>query len=272
MIDLTALGDQAVAMLIGYAPRLASALLVLVLGLWLVRIIKAWVSRVMKKHLLETTLKRFMLSLIDFSLKILVFITVISMLGVEMTSFVAVLAAAGFAIGLSLQGSLANFAGGVLILLTKPFVVGNFIEAHGQMGTVHEIGILHTVMKTPGNTTVIMPNGPLANTIVTNFSLENKRRIDHVFSIGYGDDLKKAKKELERIFTKHELVLQEPKPDVRVKTLGDSSVDLNVRFWVESKNFWPANTDLIEEVKLSFDKKGITIPYPQRDVHLYKAK
>ena len=272
MVDLTVLTEQAMQIAISYAPRLIGAIVVFVLGMWIIRIIRNWIRNSSARKLVDPTLRRFFTSLADISLKIILFVTVISMLGVEMTSFVAVLAAAGFAVGLSLQGSLANFAGGVLILLTKPFVVGNFIEAHGQLGSVHEIGILHTVMKTPDNKTVIMPNGPLANTIVTNFSLENKRRIDHVFSIGYGDDLKKAKKELERIFTKHELVLQEPKPDVRVKTLGDSSVDLNVRFWVESKNFWPANTDLIEEVKLSFDKKGITIPYPQRDVHLYKTK
>ena len=270
MVDLQTLGDQAVDVLIAYAPTLITALLVLIIGLWLISIIKGGVRKAMMKNFMETTLKRFTISLLDMALKILLFITVISMLGVEMTSFVAILAAAGFAIGLSLQGSLSNFAGGVLILVTKPFKVGHFIEAHGQLGTVHEIGILHTVLKTPGNTTVIMPNGPLANTIVTNFSLENKRRIDHVFGIGYDDDLRKAKKVLEKIFTTHELVLQDPKPDIRVKTLSDSSVDLNVRFWVESKNFWPANTDLVEEVKLAFDKNKITIPYPQRDVHLKK--
>jgi small conductance mechanosensitive channel len=270
MVDITALTDQAVDLAIAYAPKLIGAIVVLVIGLWIIKLIKRTVERSAAKKLIEPTLKRFMLSLVDAGLKIMLFITVISMLGVQMTSFVAILAAAGFAIGLSLQGSLANFAGGVLILLTKPFKVGHFIDAEGQLGTVHEIGILHTTLKTPGNTTVIMPNGPLANSIVTNFSLEDKRRVDLVFGIGYDDDLKKAKKELERIFTKSEMVLQEPAPDIRVKGLGESSVDLNVRFWVESKDYWPAITDFNEEVKLAFDKKGLSIPYPQRDVHLHK--
>lgn len=210
MIELSDLTEQAIEIGIAYAPRLIGAIVVFFVGLWVIRAIRGWIRRTTARRLVDPTLRRFFTSLTDITLKVLLFITVISMLGVEMTSFVAILAAAGFAVGLSLQGSLSNFAGGVLILLTKPFVVGNFIEAHGQLGTVHEIGILHTVLKTPANTTVIMPNGPLANTIVTNFSLENKRRIDHVFSIGYEDDLRKAKKILEKVFTKHELVLQDP--------------------------------------------------------------
>ena len=151
MVDLQTLGEQALDLLIAYAPTLITALVVLVIGLWLIRIIKGWVRKAMMKSLMETTLKRFTVSLLDAVLKVLLFITVISTLGVEMTSFVAILAAAGFAIGLSLQGSLSNFAGGVLILVTKPFRVGHFIEAHGQLGTVHEIGILHTVLKTPAS-------------------------------------------------------------------------------------------------------------------------
>lgn len=270
MVDWNALAGQAVTAAQGYAPKLIGAIVVLILGLWIIGIIRGVIKRTTRKQLLEVSLQKFIVSLTDALLKVLLAITVIGMLGVQMTSFIAILAAAGFAIGLALQGSLANFAGGVLILVTKPFKVGHFVQVGGEMGTVHEIGILHTVLKSPDNKTIIMPNGPAANSTVTNFSMEDTRRVDLVFGIGYDDDLKKAKKELEAIFSKSDIVLEEQGVDIRVKELGASSVDLNVRFWVDSSDYWTAITDLREEVKLAFDKKKISFPYPQTDVHLHK--
>jgi small conductance mechanosensitive channel len=191
------------------------------------------------------------------------------MLGVQMTSFIAILGAAGLAVGLALQGSLANFAGGVLLLLFKPFKVGDFIEAQGFSGSVNAIQVFNTVLKTPDNKTIIIPNGNLSNGAITNFTAEKNRRVDWTFGIGYSDDIKKAKEILVQLIKSDPRILDEPEAMVALSELGDSSVNFVVRAWVKLEDFWGVYFDIQEKVKLTFDEQGISIPFPQRDVHVY---
>ena len=193
------------------------------------------------------------------------------MIGIETTSFIAVVGAAGLAIGLALQGSLANFAGGVLILIFKPFKVGDTIEAEGHLGSVSEIQILYTVLNTFDNKRIVIPNGSLSNATLINVSVYDKRRCDMTFGIGYDDDIDKAKKVLQRLFEEDERSLTDPAPRICVGGLGDNSVDLMFRPWVATDDLWPYYWDMQEKVKKAFDEEGISIPYPQRDVHLYKT-
>jgi len=208
----------------------------------------------------------FIRSIAGIALKIMLWITVISMLGVKMTSFIAVLGAAGLAVGLALQGSLANFAGGVLIMLFRPFKVGDFISAQGHMGTVHSIQIFNTILKTVDNRTIIIPNGNLANSDLVNFSTEPTRRVDFSFGISYEDDFQKAKAIINQLIEKDERIFT---PFVRVGELADSSVNITVRVWANAADYWGIHFDLIENVKSEFDKQKISIPFPQSDVHLY---
>lgn len=255
-----------------YLPRLALAIITLVIGLWIIRLLSKGVKKALHVREIEPTLQHFLVSLVSILLKVILFIAVIGMIGVETTSFIAVLAAMGFAVGLALQGSLSNFAGGVLILLFKPFKKGHFIQAQGEAGVVEKIEIFTTTLKTADNKHIIIPNGPLANGNIVNFSREKTRRVDWVFGVGYGDDLKKAQKIILSLIEKHPLILKDPAPFCRVSELADSSVNFTVRAWVESPNFWTVHFDIIESVKAEFDKKGITIPFPQRDVHLHQVK
>jgi small conductance mechanosensitive channel len=197
-------------------------------------------------------------------------ITVVAMLGVEMTSFIAILAAAGVAIGMALSGTLQNFAGGVMILLFKPFKVGHYINAQGHSGTVNEIQIFNTILKTPDNVTIIIPNGGLSTSSMTNYSMEQRRRVDFLFGIGYGDDVDKAKEVLRKLIDDDERILQEPVPFIAVKELGDSSVNIVVRAWAEAKNYWAIYFDMHEKVYKTFNKEGLNIPFPQMDVHVHK--
>jgi small conductance mechanosensitive channel len=251
-----------------YLPNIISALVLLLLGLWSIRILKNIVSKIMNKRNLEATLANFLGDLLNWTLKILLFITVISQLGVQTSSFVAILGAAGLAIGLSLQGSLANFAGGVLIIMFKPFRVGDFIQAQGEMGTVAQIQIFVTKLHTADNQIIYIPNGQLSNGTINNFSQSTHRRADLTISISYGSDIKKAKEIAMEVMQKHELVLDEPTPVVWVKDLADSSVDLAVRPWAKNENFWAMRSDILQQIKEAFDNNGIKIPYPQRDLHI----
>jgi len=189
------------------------------------------------------------------------------MVGIEMTSFVAVMAAAEFAVGMALQGGLSNFAGGVLILIFKPFKIGDFIDVQGKMGKVKEIQIFHTTITSTDNKTIIMANGALANDTITNYSTEKQRRVDMVFGIAYEDDFEKAKKIITEIIQKDKRILKEPEAFVRVMELGDSSVNITTRVWCESADYWAIYADMQEKVKTAFDKEGISIPYPQMDIH-----
>lgn len=269
--QLQTLYDTAVDKLMVFLPKLALAIIVLLVGLWIIGRIVRLAGKGLDRSRADVTLTRFLLSLLSIGLKTLLLISVAGMVGIATTSFVAVLGAAGLAIGLALQGSLANFAGGVLILMFRPFKVGDFIEGQGVSGTVREIRIFSTILTTPDNKRVIVPNGPLANDNITNFSAEENRRVDLAFGIGYDDDLKKAKDVLARLISEDERAHAEPAPLIVISELGDSSVNITTRTWVTASDFWNFRFDLIERAKLTFDAEGISIPFPQRDVHLHQV-
>lgn len=255
-----------------FAINLVMAIVTLIIGLWIIKLIMGGIKRGMEKRNVDETLRKFLGSILGIALKIMLVISVISMVGIEMTSFVAILAAAGLAIGMALSGTLQNFAGGVILILLKPFKVGQFIEAQGHMGTVHEIQIFNTILKTPDNKTIIIPNGPLSTGSMTNFSAEPRRRVDFTFGIGYGDDIDKAKSVIKSLIDADERILRDPEPFIAVKELADSSVNFAVRVWVEAANYWGVFFDMTENVKKTFDKEGVSIPFPQRDVHLFQEK
>ncbi|MFT4631756.1 MAG: small conductance mechanosensitive channel [Candidatus Pseudothioglobus sp.] len=271
IVDVDKYADMAIEMVMSYAPQLVLALVTLVVGLWIIGAVLKAAKKGFTHGGMEPTLQKFLHSLINVGLKALLVISVASMVGIETTSFIAVLGAAGLAVGLALQGSLANFAGGVLILMLRPYKVGDFIDSSGGMGTVCEIGIFHTVITTGDNKRIIIPNGALSNSAITNFSTEATRRVDIVFGIGYDDDLRKAKDILRGLIEADERIHKEPAPMVVISSLGESSVDITTRSWVDAANYWPVYFELTENAKLAFDAAGITIPYPQRDVHVYQA-
>ena len=260
-------------LIVTYGMKFIMAIVVLIVGLIVIKWIVKALVRIMKKGNVNESLIPFLKSLTKVLLKVMLVISVMGMVGIQMTSFIAVLGAAGLAVGLALQGTLQNFAGGVMILLFKPYEVGNFIEAQGFMGSVKEIQIFTTVLTTPDNRKVIIPNSPLATGSITNFSAMPTRRIDFSFGIGYSDDIDKAKDILMKMAQKDERVLKEENPPaVMVDALGDSAVNLKLRIWVKSEDYWSLWCDTQEGVKKQFDAAGISIPFPQRDVHLYNHK
>ncbi|MDX1627062.1 MAG: mechanosensitive ion channel [Fulvivirga sp.] len=254
------------------ALNFVKALVILIIGFPVVKWLSGLFKKILNKRNVDESLKPFLKSLFQNLLIVLLILSVLSTVGIEMTSFVAILGAAGLAVGLALQGTLQNFAGGVIILTIKPFKVGDYIEAQSLSGTVKAIHIFNTELNTPDNKLVIIPNGKLSNESITNYSAEDNRRVDLVFGIGYDDDIKKAKEVLERIVTSDDRVLKEPEYSIKVASLGDSSVNFNVRPWVKKEDYWSLYWDFQERVKLEFDKEGISIPFPQRDVHLYNEK
>lgn len=262
--------QQAIAMVMTYAPKVLLAIVTLVIGLWLInRFINVLDKKLGAK---DPTLNKFVCGLIGVIFKVLLFISVASMIGIATTSFIAVIGAAGLAIGLALQGSLANFAGGVLILIFKPFKVGDTIETQGFLGAVAEIQILYTVVNTFDNRRIVVPNGSLSNATLTNVSIYATRRCDMTFGIHYNDDIDKAKAVIKRLIEEDERSLTDPPPRISVGSLGDNSVNLIVRPWVPTDDLWPYYWDMQEKVKKAFDAEGITIPFPQRDVHMYQEK
>ncbi|WP_299980601.1 mechanosensitive ion channel domain-containing protein [uncultured Pseudoteredinibacter sp.] len=254
-----------------WAPQVGMAIVVLVIGWWLIGKVVNLSLKTMEKNELDVTLQRFLSSIIGIGLKALLIISVASMVGIATTSFVAVLGAAGLAVGLALQGSLSNFAGGVLLILFKPYKVGDFIEAQGHAGVVQSIQIFNTVMKTGDNKTIIIPNGPISNGSITNYSTEDTRRVDMSFGIGYDDDIDAARDALEEIIAADDRILKDPAHLIVVAELADSSVNFTVRVWVNSADYWGVFFAMQETVKKTFDAKKISIPYPQQDVHLHKV-
>lgn len=248
-------------------PSIVTAILILILGLWVVRFINKMVRRFFQKKDYDPALETFLQSFISIALKLLLFVLVITQLGVKSSSLVAIVGAAGLAVGLALQGSLANFAGGVLILLFKPFRVGDFISAQGVDGTVREITIFTTKLSTFGNQIAIVPNGQLSNNNIINYSAEETRRDKIAVGIGYSSNIKKAKDILLDICNKHDTILKEPAPEVYVDELADSSVNLTLRFWARNEHFWAAHFHVMEELKKRFDAENIEIPFPQRVIH-----
>jgi len=251
-----------------YGLNLVWAILTLVIGLWVVNIIKRGVKKGLDKSGTEPTLKSFLVSIVSILLKIMVYITALGMLGVEMTSFIAILGAAGLAVGLALSGALQNLAGGVMILLFQPFKAGHFIDAQGHTGTVKEIQIFSTILKTPDNKTIMIPNGKLANDSMTNYSLEEKRRVDWTLGIGYGNDIDKAYEVIKRLLAEDDRILDDPEPFLALKELADSSVNIAVRAWVATGDYWPVHFRLNEQVYRTFEDEGLDIPYPQQDIHI----
>ena len=259
-------------MLLDYLPTLVVSILLLVFGLWAIRVVNRIVKKIFDKKDFDPTLETFVANLINWSLKILLFVMVINKLGVESASLVAIIGAAGLAIGLALQGSLANFAGGVLILLLKPFRINDFIKAQNVEGTVKEINIFTTKLLTFGNQLAIIPNGKLSNDTIVNFTEEGIRRENIGFGISYDSDIRKAKAILDELVAEQEAIFkQEDKlPQIVVTELGDSAVTISVRYWTKIEDFWNTRFYMLEEGKKRLEAAGITIPYPQMDVHMYK--
>ncbi|RLD49645.1 MAG: mechanosensitive ion channel family protein [Bacteroidetes bacterium] len=262
--------DMVVETTVLYAPKILLALVVLFIGLRVIAAVSKLIGKGMDKHGTDQTLKPFALSLIGWILKAMLFISVIQMMGIATTSFIAVLGAAGLAIGLALQGTLANFAGGALILLFKPYKVGDLIESMGKLGVVKEIQIFTTVLLSPQNKTIILPNGAVSNGEITNYTREGKLRVDLSVGISYDSDMKKAKDVLLEVLEKDVKVLKDPAPFVGVSELGDSSVNLAVRPWATPDDYWDVYFGITEKCKNALDEANISIPFPQMDVHMDK--
>ncbi len=252
-----------------YGPTLILAIVTLIVGLWIIRMITRILSRTLDKRDMDPSIKPFIRSFVSILLKVLLVISIMSMIGIQMTSFIAILGAATLAVGMAFSGTLSNFAGGIMILVFRPFKVGDYIEAQNYAGTVKEIQIFNTILTTPDKKTIIIPNGGLSTGSMINYSTEPRRRVDFTFGIGYGDDIDKTKDVLKKIISADQRVLKDPEPFVAVSALADSSVNFTVRIWVESGNYWPVFFDMNENVKKEFDKANISIPYPQMDAHVY---
>ncbi|MDT8428728.1 MAG: mechanosensitive ion channel [Pseudomonadales bacterium] len=272
MENFTVNSDLLISYSLLYGPRLLAALGTLMLGLWISSLLISVLKRMLNKSKVDLSLQGFLCSLTGILLKIMVYITALGMLGVEMTSFIAILGAAGLAVGLALSGTLQNFAGGVMILFFKYFKVGDFIEAQGYSGTVKEIQIFVTLLTTPDNKMVVIPNGPLATGTLINYSAEAKRRVDWTFGIAYGDDVDKAYAVLQGLIAADKRILQDPQPFCAVSALADSSVNIVVRVWVNAADYWGVFFHMNEAVYKAFPAAGLSIPFPQRDVHLHQVK
>ena len=254
--------DNAIDLIIEYSPKAITAIILLVVGLWIIKIITRYTRKIMIKRGLDETLMKFLSNLLSWVLKALLFVTVVSQLGVATSSFVAILGAAGLAVGLALQGSLANFAGGALIMIFKPFKVGDLIKAQDELGVVKEIQIFVTKIITPGNKLAIIPNGILSNGNILNYTEEGKLRVDLTFGVSYDADIKKTKDVLMGVLTENTKVLKNPQPAVTVAELADSSVNFAVRPWATPEHYWDVYFETTENVKEALDKAGIEIPYP----------
>ncbi|MCF4100157.1 mechanosensitive ion channel [Gillisia sp. M10.2A] len=254
---------------IDFLPSLLYAIFLLIFGLWIIRILLKYIQKFFEKKDYDVTLEKFVLSLTNWTLKIILFILVITKLGVETTSLVAIIGAAGLAIGLALQGSLSNFAGGVLIIVLKPFKVGDFIEAQGVSGTVKETSLFYTKLTTFGNQLAVIPNGQLTNDNIINYTVEGKRKDAITIGISYDSDIKLAKDILMKLMEEQEGIFEDPAPQVVVTELADSAVNLSARFWAYNDDFWGCHWYTIEEAKTRLEAAGIGIPFPQRDVHFY---
>ena len=255
------------SLVMAWLINIAFAIAIVVIGKIVVKWLVKLIRKLMVRADLDPILVNFAGSITNAILLLFVFIAALNQLGVNTTSFIALLGAAGLAVGLALKDSLQNFAAGVMMIIFRPFKLGDFIEAGGVTGVVEKISVFSTIMKTGDNREIIVPNGQIYAGAITNFSARDTRRIDMVFGIGYDDDMLKAKKIMEDILTAHELILADPAPAVAVAELADSSVNFNVRPWVNSGDYWGVRSDLIEQIKLTFDKEGISIPYPQMDIH-----
>lgn len=262
--------NQLTKIVVNYGPKLIGAILVWIIGMRIIKILLRAFSKMLDKGKTDKTLKPFLKSVVGILLKILLVISVLGMIGIEMTSFIAILGAAGLAVGLALSGTLQNFAGGVMILIFKPFKAGDVIEAQGYTGKVDKIRIFYTTLKTFDNKTVIIPNGELSTSSMINYTAEDKRRVDWTFGIAYGDDVNIAKKVINKLFKDDTRILASPETFVKVSELADSSVNFAARAWVKTEDYWDVYFDMQEKVYKAFNKEGLNIPYPQMDIHMDK--
>jgi len=266
--DVTMITD----LLVTWGIKIIAAALVFLIGKWVASRIAKLIVRVMERQDIDVTLTRFLRNIIYYALLAAVVVAAAGQLGINTASFLTIIGAAGLAIGLALKDSLANFASGVLLILFRPFKVGDFVEAAGVSGSVQEITIFNTILHTPDNQLMIVPNGMISNDTITNVNANSTRRVDLVIGISYDDDIKTAHQLLREIVTADDRVLTDPKTVIAVSELADSSVNFVVRPWVSTKDYWDVRFDLTEKIKLEFDQAGISIPYPQQDVHLHQDK
>lgn len=264
--------EKGIDFVMTYGPKLIGAIVVWIIGGMIIKALNKAFIKGLDKNNTDPSLKPFLSSLIAALLRTLLIISVLSMLGIEMTSFVAILGAAGLAVGMALSGTLQNFAGGVMILLFKPFKVGDVIEASGYVGSVKEIQIFNTILTTPDNKTIIIPNGGLSTSSMTNYSTAATRRVDWTFGIAYGDDADKAKAVLRQLCDADSRILKDPEVFIAMSALADSSVNFVVRAWVNSADYWGVFFDMNEKVYKTFPKEGLNIPFPQMDVHVHQSK
>lgn len=263
--------NLAMELSMAYVPKLVLALITLMVGFWLIRRLGAGFSKLLELRNVEATLKKFLLNFVDVLLKIMLLVSVAGMVGVETTSFIAMLGAIGLGVGMALQGSLGNLAGGLLILFFKPYRVGDVIEVQGYTGKVREIHIFNTILITYDNQKIVIPNGIISNGSIRNLFSEPTRRVDIVFGISYGDDIGQVRSVLQKVIQEESRILTDPAPEILVSGHGDSAIEVTTRSWVNSDDYWPVYFTLFEKVKVAFDQAGISIPFPQRDVHLFQA-
>ncbi|MBQ2756415.1 MAG: mechanosensitive ion channel [Oscillospiraceae bacterium] len=251
-----------------FGIKLLGAIVVLVVGIYLISILCKWINKSHKFDRIDSSLRSFLKSFTKIALYIILIITVAMILGVPATSFLTILASCGVAIGLALQGSLSNLAGGLMILFFKPFKIGDFIEASGESGTVVEISVVYTELLTPDNKRITVPNGTLTNSVIKNYSAEDTRRVDFTFNVAYDSNDETVKKLISEIIQAHPLSLAEPAPVVRLSAHADSSLTYSARVWCKNADYWTVYFDIMEAVKASFDKNGINIPFQQMDIHI----
>lgn len=264
--------DKAIELGMMYLPKVVLAIITLIVGFWIIKRIGKGMNAVLGHRSIDDSLQKFLTSLVDVLLKILLLVAVAGMVGIETTSFIAMLGAIGLAVGLALQGSLGNLAGGVLILFFKPYRLGDIIEAQGHMGRVHDIQIFTTILITYDNQRIVIPNGLMSNGCIKNIFCEPQRRVDIEFGISYGDSIEDARAAIQSVIDSDDRILSgdDFAPNIFVSAHADSSINMLTRVWVNSEDYWPVYFGLFEQVKYAFDKAGITIPFPQRDVHLFQ--
>lgn len=263
--------DKLVETATTYGPKLVAAIAVFVIGRWVARFIAGMIVQASRRAKVDETLLGFMRNVINLMLLVVVCIASLECLGVDTTSLSAILAAAGFAIGMALQGTLGNIASGVMLVVFKPFKVGDYVELTGTSGKVVEIQMFSTILLTPDNVRVVVPNGNITGGAISNYSAESRRRIDLVIGCGYNDDLRAVREFLEEALTAENRILDDPEPVIAVAELGDSSVNFVVRPWVNSEDYWAVKFDLTEYIKLGFDERGFTFPFPSRDVFMHQS-
>jgi small conductance mechanosensitive channel len=271
-MDMSSILNKVWELVTIYGIKVLAAIAIFIVGRWVAKALSNLIRRMMRKGALDQTVRRFVANMVYIALMIFVVLAALSQLGIQTTSFIAILGAAGLAVGLALQGSLANFASGFLMIIFRPIRVGDFIEGAGTAGTVEEIGIFTTTLVTPDNKTVIIPNGSLTGDNIVNWTLKGTRRVDMTMGIGYDDDIDKARQIMQDVMAEDDRILKDPAPQIAVVELADSSVNFVVRPWAKASDYWGVYMTTTENIKKAFDANGISIPYPQRDVHVFEHK